>query len=155
VITIAMSRAISANRTLVWRALTHPSQLVRWDPRTVALLDPIPGYPQAGQRVRWRYQLGSVEITAHQIVRAVHSDEALHSEISLGLFRFAESYTLSDDIAADHTRLSLKWVAANSVPVVGGLLDRFAVRRISASLVDSRLAAVQKWCENQPGDDQM
>ena len=28
--------------------------------------------------------------------------------------------------------------------------DRFAVRRLSAELVDSRLRSIQKWCENQP-----
>jgi len=40
-------------------------------------------------------------------------------------------------------------VAANSLPVVGGLLDRFAVRRLAAGIVDTKLRSLQKWCENQ------
>jgi hypothetical protein len=155
VITIAMSRAIGADPEAVWRALTQPSQLARWDPRIVALLDPIPGYPRVGQRVRWRYRLGSVEVITHQTVRTAIEQQTLHSAISLGLFRFDETYTLVREGAGPQTRLTLKWVTSNSVPVVGGLVDRFAVRRMSASLVDARLAAVQKWCENAPEPAQM
>jgi hypothetical protein len=40
-------------------------------------------------------------------------------------------------------------VAENSIPIVGGLLDRFAVRRLAAQIVDSKLRSLQKWCENQ------
>jgi hypothetical protein len=48
----------------------------------------------------------------------------------------------------DRTRLSLRVVASNSTPVVGGSMDRFEIRRLSTELIDSRLRAVQKWCEN-------
>ncbi len=58
-------------------------------------------------------------------------------------------YTLADELEApERTRLSLRVVASNSAPVVGGTMDRFAIRRLSAELIDTRLRAVQKWCEN-------
>jgi hypothetical protein len=36
------------------------------------------------------------------------------------------------------------------VPVVGGELDRFDVRRLAAEMVDRNLRSIQKWCENHP-----
>jgi hypothetical protein len=33
---------------------------------------------------------------------------------------------------------------------VGGTIDRFDVRRMAAEYVDTKLRAVQQWCENRP-----
>jgi hypothetical protein len=149
VITSTISTLISADRERVWRALTTPSELIRWDDQIVALLDPVPDFPQLGQQVRWRYRIGSVPVVVHQTIQEVQPGERLQSAISRGVFCFDETYTLADEAAQpDRTRLSLKIVASNSAPVVGGLMDRFAIRRLSAELIDSRLRAVQKWCEN-------
>ncbi len=144
-----MSTLITAGRDRIWRALTTPSELIRWDDQIVALLDPVPDFPQLGQQVRWRYRIGSVPVVVHQTIQQVQQGERLQSAISRGVFCFDETYTLADEIAlSDRTRLSLKVVASNSTPLVGGLMDRFESRRLSAELIDSRLRAVQKWCEN-------
>jgi len=144
-----MSTLITAKRDRIWRALTTPSELIRWDDQLVALLDPAPDFPQLGQKVRWRYRIGSVPIVVHQTIQEVQPGERLQSTISRGVFCFDEMYTLADEIAApDRTRLSLRVVASNSTPVVGGSMDRFEIRRLSAELIDARLRAVQKWCEN-------
>ncbi len=144
-----MSTLITAERDRIWRALTTPSELIRWDDQIVALLDPAPGYPQLGQQVRWRYRIGSVPIVVHQIIQEVQPGERLQSAISRGVFCFDETYTLTREVALpDRTRLSLKVVASSSTPVVGGAMDRFAIRRLSAKMIDSRLRAIQKWCEN-------
>jgi len=149
VITSTISTLISAERERVWRALTTPSELIRWDDQIVELLDPVPDFPQLGQQVRWRYRIGSVPVVVHQTIQEVQPGERLQSAISRGVFCFDETYTLADEVAQpDRTRLSLKIVASNSAPVVGGLMDRFTIRRLSAELIDSRLRAVQKWCEN-------
>jgi len=149
VITSTISTLISAERERVWRALTTPSELIHWDDQIIALLDPVPDFPQLGQQVRWRYRIGSVPVVVHQTIQEVQPGERLQSASSRGVFCFDETYTLADEIAQpDRTRLSLKVVASNSTPVVGGLMDRFAIRRLSAELIDSRLRAVQKWCEN-------
>jgi uncharacterized protein YndB with AHSA1/START domain len=149
VITSTMSTLITAERDRVWRALTTPSELIRWDDQVVELLDPMPDYPQLGQQVRWRYRIGSVPIVVHQTIQEVQPGERLQSAISRGVFCFDETYTLADELeASDRTRLSLKVVASNSTPVVDGTMDRFAIRRLSAELIDTRLRALQKWCEN-------
>lgn len=144
-----MSTLITAERERIWRALTTPSELIRWDDQLVALLDPVSDYPRLGQHVRWRCRIGSVPIVVHQTIREVQPGERLQSAISRGVFSFDETYTLADEVEMpDRTRLSLRVVASNSTPVVGGIMDRFAIRRLSAELIDSRLRAVQKWCEN-------
>ncbi len=144
-----MSTLITAERDRIWRALTTPNELIRWDDQLVELLDPVPDFPKLGQQVRWRYRIGSVPIIVHQTVQEVLPGERLQSAISRGVFCFDETYTLADEVAQpDRTWLSLKIVATNSTPIVGGSIDRFEIRRLSAELIDSRLRAVQKWCEN-------
>jgi uncharacterized protein YndB with AHSA1/START domain len=151
VITVAMSTGVSADRDRVWRALTVPEELIRWDEGLVALLHPADGYPLEGQQVRWRYRLGAIAVILRNSLLEVVPKERLRSATRMGLFRFDETFTLGRDIAEpERTRLQLKLVAENSVPVVGGLLDRFAVRSLAVELVDRKLRSIQKWCENHP-----
>jgi uncharacterized protein YndB with AHSA1/START domain len=144
-----MSTAITADRKRVWDALTTPDELIRWDSKLLALLDPISDFPTPGQQVRWRYLVGSVAIAIHQTIQEVRLHERIQSEVSLGQFHFSETYTLVDEIASpNRTRLSLRVVTSNSTPLVGGELDRFDARQFATELIDSRLRSVQKWCEN-------
>jgi uncharacterized protein YndB with AHSA1/START domain len=151
VITTAMSTVIGAARGRVWRALTEAGEVVRWDQRVIALEGPAAEYPRVGQSVRWRYRLGSIPVVLHERPLEVVPDSRLRSMVALGLFRFDETFQLTSEPGdGERTRLSLKLVASNSVPVVGGALDRFAVRRLAVEFIDAKLRAVQKWCENPP-----
>ena len=146
---MAMSTVIGAERARVWRALTEASEVVRWDERVIALEGPTSGYPRVGQGVRWRYRLGSIPVVLHERPLEVVPDSRLRSMVALGLFRFDETFQLTTEPGdVERTRLTLKLVASNSVPVVGGALDRFAVRRLAVEFIDAKLRAVQKWCEN-------
>ena len=146
-----MSTGVSASRDRVWRALTVPDELIRWDEALVALLHPADGYPQEGQQVRWRYRLGAIVVILRNSLLEVVPKERIRSATRMGLFRFDETFTLGRDVTEpERTRLQLKLVAENSVPVVGGLLDRFAVRSLAIELVDRKLRSIQKWCENHP-----
>jgi len=146
-----MSTVIGAGRARVWRALTAPDEVVRWDERTVALVDPPDGYPRVGEQVRWRYRLGTVRVIRHERPLEVAPGLRLRSSILLGGLRFDETYTLTPEPGEpDRTRLAIKLVSSNAVPVVSGLLDRFDVRRLAAKLVDSRLRSLQRWCEDGP-----
>jgi hypothetical protein len=139
VITIAMSAVIGAPRERVWCALTVPEEVIRWDERRV------------GETVRWRCRLGSVAVDLLERPIEVVPRQRLLSEISLGLFRFEETCGLSDEAGDEsRTRLSVRLVASNSVPLVGGLLDRFEVRELAATMVDTKLKALQRWCDRGP-----
>lgn len=147
-----MSTTIASPRERVWRALTRPAELIRWDERLVELLDPAQDYPRVGHDVRWRYRLGAVPVVLRDSPLEVVPSERLRSKLAVGLFRVEETYSLGTETGEpERTRLTLKLVSRNSVPVVGGLLDRFAVRHLAAELADRRIRSIQKWCENDPG----
>jgi uncharacterized protein YndB with AHSA1/START domain len=144
-----MSKVIRSPRARVWRALVSPDELIRWDERRVSLEEPIPDYPAPGHSARWRCWLGSVTVSHREDPLEVIPAERLRSAVRLGSFEFEETYTLADE-APDGTRLSLRLVANNTVPVLGGELDRFDVRRLSAERVDETLARLARWCEQTP-----
>jgi hypothetical protein len=143
-----MSTVIRADRPRVWRALTDPAQVVGWDGSVSAPIDVPPDYPKPGQHVRWRARLSGLPIILHDHPIEVFVNERLRSSIAMGLFRFDETYSLMDDpLEAGRTRLMMKIVASNEIPVVGGSLDRFAVRQQATELVSTSLRAIREWCE--------
>jgi uncharacterized protein YndB with AHSA1/START domain len=146
-----MSTGVGADRERVWRALTVPEELIRWDEQLVALLHPADGFPREGQQVCWRCRRGSIILTLRNRPLEVVSEKRLRSANAMGLFHFDETFTLDHEAGdPERTRLHLRLIAANSVPVVGGLLDRFAVRRLAVELVDRKLRSIRRWCENHP-----
>ena len=143
-----MSTAIHADRARVWRALTEPQEVVGWDRSVIAPIDVPPDYPKPGQHVRWRARMNDVPVILHDRPIEVVVGERLRSDLSHGLFRCDETYGLMDDpTAPGRTRLTMKVVASNEIPVVGGALDRFAVRQYATTLVSTSLQAIREWCE--------
>lgn len=155
VLRTALSTVVAAARDRVWRALIDPAQVLRWDEAALGLIDPPTGYPRVGQPVRWRYHLRSVPILLRDQPLEVVPLERLRSAVSLGLFRFDQTWSLAPG-AADpgRTRLGLHLASSNEVPVLGAVLDRFDVRRLAAEYVDARLRSLRRWCEetSQAGD---
>ncbi|MBW2267240.1 MAG: SRPBCC family protein [Deltaproteobacteria bacterium] len=145
VITMALSAVIHAPRPKVWRALTTPSEIIRWDKAILELLEPADDFPRIGNEARWRYRLRSVPVLLRDRPLEVVPACKLRSEVSLGLFHFEQAWTLADD--ADATRLGLHLAAGNAIAVVGGMLDRFDVRKLAAEYVDGRLRSLRQWCE--------
>jgi hypothetical protein len=104
-----------------------------------------------GSPVAWRYRLGTVPVTLRERPREVVPEARLHSDVSLGLFRFEQIWTLADEgRAAGRTRLGLSIAARNSLPVVDGVLDRFDVRRIAAEFAGGRLRSLQRFFQGAP-----
>ena len=146
-----MSAVIGAKRERVWRALTVPEEMLGWDPHILGPLGDLKGYPEVGQRIRWRYRLGGVMVILRDAPQEIQPPVRLRSRLSLGLVRLEETFNLGvDPDDAERTRLSLRVASDNSVPVVGGLVDRFSVRRVATDFVDSRLRSIRSWCEEQP-----
>jgi hypothetical protein len=145
VLTTAMSALIHAPRPRVWRALTTPAELIRWDKAILSLLEPADDFPSVGSAARWRYKLGAVPIVLRDRPLEVVEGHRLRSDVSLGLFRFEQTWSLQDD--KDATRLGIHLAAGNSIPIVGGVVDRFDVRRLAAEYVDGKLRSLRGWCE--------
>jgi uncharacterized protein YndB with AHSA1/START domain len=145
-ITIAMSKVIRCPRARVWQALVSPGELIRWDTRRVSLDEPIPDYPAPGHRAHWRCAVGGVTLPHVEEPVEVVPGKRLRSSVHLGSFGFEETYTLSDE-EPDATRLSLRLATKNKLPLLGGELDRFDVRRLTVERVDDTLHWLQAWCE--------
>lgn len=145
-----MSTVVGASRQQVWRALTVPEQRIGWDERLLAPIDGVEDYPRAGHLARWRYRLGSVPVVMEDHPVEVVPGERLRSQLGFGHLRLDEIWTLGDENGSgERTRLALRLVASNSVPLVGGLLDRFSVREVAAQIADARVRQLQKWCETR------
>ncbi len=154
-ITIAMATVIGAAHSRVWRALTDPTELVAWDERLLGPVGEPDGYPVSGQHQCWRYRMGKVQLVMHDRPLEVVGEERLRRAISLGSMRYEQTYTLQPEISSEsrgdrRTRLGMKVVASNSIPVMGDVVDRFEVRRLTAEYIDTTLRLVQKFCENHP-----
>ncbi len=147
-ITLLRSVGIDACRERVWRALTDTRELIAWDDRMLAPVGSPNGYPQAGETVRWRYRLGSVQVVLHEKPSEITCYERLTSSLRVGSLRFEQTYTLTGEPAdPDKTRLGMKLVTDSSVPIIGEVLDRFHVQKLAAERIDETLDAVQRWCE--------
>lgn len=137
---------IAADRERVWRALSTPSEVVRWDTGVIEPLDAPPDYPRAGQHVRWRYRLGPVPLILHDRPARVEPGSVFRSLIRLGPFDFDETYTLRET-GTTATRLTADLSLSSTTPVLGPLLERVLGQPLARSTVRSSLAAIKRHCE--------
>lgn len=149
-ITIALSTAIRAERERVWRALTDPVEIARWDAANgnlgVAVLPP--EYPTPGQQVRWRYRQGGVPTFLDERPLEVVTGERLRALLELGPLRLDSTFDLLPDPGhPERVRLQQKLVASNAVAVVGGVIDRFEIRALATERVSRSLEAIRACCE--------
>ena len=150
-ITISMAAVIEADQKRVWRALTDPEERVAWDERVLALVDLPEEYPVSGQHLRWRYRLGSVQLIMHERPIEVRDEERLRANLQIGSMRYEQTYGLQAEMVdGAATRLAMRVVASNSIPLVGSEIDRFDVREMAARHVDVTLRSLQKWCVHHP-----
>lgn len=145
-ITISMARVIRSPRARVWHALVTPGEMIRWDTRRVRLDEPAPDHPAPGSAACWRFSLGGVTLLQREEVHEAIPDERLKIAVWLGSFRFDERYALAEE-GPEATRLSITISAKNSMPMLGGELDRFDVRRLATERANGTLELLLRWCE--------
>jgi hypothetical protein len=143
-----MSAALTASRARVWSALAEAAEAVHWRPGLVALLPGSEHYPRAGVPVRWSCRVRELPLLLHETPLEVVAGERLQARVRLGLFHYETSFTLSPLVGeSPRTRVGLQIQVPNELPVVGGTLDRFAVRRLATELAATELMALRDWCE--------
>ncbi len=155
-----MSAVVASPPASVWEALTERDQILHWRPGAIEALDPDARYPAPGERVRWRCMVRGLPLVLEDTPLQVRPGECLQARLALGSFRFEETYRLAalpgagepeagEPDAGERTRLGLKISAPNQMPVLGGTLDRFAVRELATQLAATNLHAVRDWCEGR------
>lgn len=146
-----MSRVIEADPERVWKALTHPDEIVAWDERMLAPVDPGSDYPFSGS-VRWRYQLGTVQLVMHDRPLEVVPGSRLKRKIRLGSLRYDQTFSLTPlEGRPGHTNLAIKLVTPNWIPLVGDSVDRFSARELATRHVDDTLRQVQSFFSGDAG----
>lgn len=149
-----MTTRIGAEPRRVWRALTDASERIRWDGPLEAPIDVAPDHPCPGDHARWRYRLHGMPVVLHERTLESVERKRLRSAMALGPFRFDLAFTLEPEGDGARTRVSAALAASNVVPVVGGALDRFAVRRLASEIVAQVLTDIRAHCEGQPLGDE-
>ena len=151
-ITTALAVVVAAERARVWRALTDPAEIVRWDETRTALVDRERSYPQIGERVRWRSKLGTVALVLNETPNEIEPPERFALTCKSGTLRFEQLYLLvgepADRAQAARTPVSLRLSSRNTLQLIGADIDRFEIRKLLIERTDCSLRALQKWCEN-------
>jgi hypothetical protein len=148
VILVGLSAMVPADRARVWRALVDPGQAQRWRPGPLELLGADDDYPAPGRSVRWRFRLRRLPVVVSETVLVSELGERLELRLRIGLFRFDAVFTLAEAPGSRvATRVGLTIAARNQVPLVGGVLDRFAVRRLATELAAAHLEALRVFCQ--------
>ena len=135
---------IDATVERVWRALTDPGEVIVWDTGVLEALDAPADYPQPGQHVRWRYRNGAFR-TLHDRPVEVVAQRTLRSLLSVGPFRFDETYTLEQGTGGG-TALSVAMIMRVPIPVVSLLLEPW-LERETRRTVGASMAVLKQHCE--------
>lgn len=142
-ITAAMTAKVRAARTRVWQALTDAEEILRWDEPALALLERAEHWPSVGAARVWRYRLGTVTVKLRERPLEIVDGERIRSNVKLGLFAFEQSWSLVEpEPGSTHLGLSIA-AKQHAIPVLGGELDRFDVRRVAAEYVDAKLRGLR------------
>jgi hypothetical protein len=143
-----MSAAVAASRSRIWAALAEPAQAARWRPGVLALEPGSGPYPAVGRTVRWRCRVRELPIVLAETPTDVAPGERLHAKLRFGLFHYEAHFTLASVPGEPgRTRVGLQIQVPNELPLVGGTLDRFDVRRLATELAATDLMALRDWCE--------
>jgi Polyketide cyclase / dehydrase and lipid transport len=126
---------IAAPPSRVWRAITAPAEVARWD--GVVPTGVPDDYPVAGQHARWGTRIAFVPLVLHDRIRVVEAERCLASSIDVGLVHVEERYTL--DATPSGTRLTSDNDVSARLTGLGWLAVRLSARSIRASM--TRLVA--------------
>lgn len=144
-----MATEVAAPRDEVWRRLVEPAERAGWLPGACAAAEADGGWPRPGAVLRVPVRVRALPVELRERVLEAVPGRRLRSEVRLGLHRFEACFTLA--LGGDgRTRLGLRVVTGSEIPLVGGSLDRFAVRRRAAELAAAWLTALRERCESAP-----
>jgi hypothetical protein len=142
---VEVSTEIAATPARVWRALTDPSEVVRWESGVTALLDAPAGYPRPGQHIRWRTAAGPFRIL-HDEPQEVLTERKLRALLAVGPFRYDETYLLAE-VAGGGCRLAAEVKARTAIPLAGVVIDRLYLGPSTRRAFKAALASIKRFCE--------
>ena len=135
---------IYATPARVWRALCDPAEVVQWDSGVESALDAPADYPQPGQHVRWRYRSGPFRLL-HDRPQQVEPERTLRSMLTVGPFRFDETYTIETE--DNGCLLTTAMQVRLPIPALGWPFERFMLGPQTKRTVTASMRALKQHCE--------
>lgn len=146
-----MATEVAAGRGEVWDRLVDPEELARWHPGADASPRVEGDWPAPGSRLHLFTAVRELPVELRQTVAELETGRSLRCRVRLGLYAFEGIWTLTAEGPA-RTRVGLRIVTQSEVPLVGGALDRFAVRRLAQEMAAAWLDALRDHCEKDAHD---
>jgi uncharacterized protein YndB with AHSA1/START domain len=137
---VVVTTEIAASPERVWRALTVPAEVERWD--GVTARDVPEGYPAVGQHARWSTRSGPLRLVLHDRIRLVEPSTRFASSIDVGFVHVEEEYRLG--LRGQGVELVVDNDVRSRIPGLGWLAERLTKANVETSI--ERLKA---FCEDE------
>lgn len=137
---VIVTTQVAAPPERVWRALTIPAEVERWD--GVSPYDVPEGYPAVGQHARWLSTSGPLRLVLHDRILVVDPTTRFASSIDVGFVHVEEEYRL--DASGQGTELVSDNEVRSRIPGLGWLAERLTKANVAMSM--DRLKA---FCERE------
>ena len=124
----------------VWRALTVPAEVTRWDGVTPSEVPE--GYPSPGDHARWLSAVGPIRLVLHDRITAVEPLARMASSIDVGFVHVEEEYRLAS--SPQGSTLVSKNEVRSRIPGLGWLAVRLTRANVEASM-----ARLKVFCERE------
>ena len=124
-----------------------PASAASWLPNHEGWIEAPPQTFSEQSTLRFRSRLRGIPVTGELRLLAA-APGRVHAHVRLGLLSFDARFSLgAEPRTQDSTRIGLVLTLANQIAVVGGNLDRFAVRKLASELAEQTLAALTACAE--------
>ncbi len=146
-LTLAFNAKVTAGPHQVWRVITHPAAFASWLPIHEGWIGAPPEAFTLQRKLRFHSRLRNVRV-AGELRLLELSPGRVRAHVRLGLFAFEARFSLGPEPGfSGTTRIGLVLTLANEIAVVGGTLDRFAVRKLASEVAEQTLAALAAHAE--------
>ena len=148
-LTLAFTAKIAASPRQVWHELVSPASAARWLPNHEGWTEAPSQRLSAQSALRFRSRLRGIPVPGELLLLA-STPGRVHARVRIGLLSFDARFSVAaESHAAGSTRVGLLLTLANKIAVVGGSIDRFAVRRLASELAEQTLAALTACAEGR------
>lgn len=125
--------------------MTDPDDVIQWSYDVSAILSDSQDYPTAQKTYRWRYRHPFLKVTLYDTPMVIIPDQKFYSVGRMLFFDWNETYEL--EARPDSVLVSVALNINCILPVVGRLIERYYLQRITKEQVRQTLNRLSKFCE--------
>ena len=134
---------IRADVQSVWRAITDPDEVLKWDRGVVGWEGVMDDYPTPGKTYFWNYAYNDTVATLVDQPTAVDAPNMFSTRIQLAKIEFTEVFSLSVERGVTRLCIEMTLQSTDSNGDEAGLLQ------FAKSSLESTARALTRWCESR------